>query len=173
MGILAKRADGIPVIGEIGTELGIWVLVATVLAVWSPSPKVAALRVFAFFAAMLVTYYTYSMVLFGFFPTYYFLMWGWVACLSPIAAYVVWHARGNGWVAALCASLPVAVLLAEGYSFYYTFRVPQGFALLSALLLFAILPVKKPQRLRMIPWVAVVLMLFAQLHLTSTLIGGW
>lgn len=172
MGHLAKYADGVSVFGDIGTQLGIWVLVATILAAWSRSPEAAALHVFAFFAAMLMTYYAYSMVLFGFFPRYYFMAWGGFALLSPIAAYVVWYARGNGWTAALCASLPVALLLMEGYSFPYTLNATHGFALFSALLLFVALPAKNLQRLRMIPITAIALFLITQLDLKHFLLAG-
>lgn len=53
LGFLAKRYDSLPIIGEIGTYLGLWVLIATVLVAWSRSPKAAALYVLVFFAAML------------------------------------------------------------------------------------------------------------------------
>lgn len=172
MGLLAKWADGVPVLGGIATELGVWVLAATVLAAWSRSPRAAALHVGAFFAAMLAAYYAYSMVLFGFFPRHYFLAWGGLALLSPIAAYVVWYARGNGWVAALCASAPVALLLTEGYVVLYRPSISRGFALLAAPLLFAALPRNRSQWLRMAPLVALLFLLITQLHITPWLFGG-
>ncbi len=173
MGLVAKGTDGVSVVGDIGTHLGIWVLTATVLAAWSRSPQAAALHVFAFFAGMLGAYYAYSTVLFGFFPRYYLAFWGGVALLSPIAACVAWYARGNGWPAALCASLPVALLLAEGYPFYYTLGIPQGFACLAAALLFVALPAGWAQRLRTIPFVIVEFLLIRQLGLISRLFGGF
>lgn len=173
MGLLAKHTDSVSVLGDIGTHLGIWVLVATVLAAWSRSPQAAALHVFAFFAGLLGAYYAYSAALFGFFPRHYFLFWGGVALLSPIAACAVWYARGDGWLAALCASLPVALLLSEGRAFHYTLAVPQGFACLSALLLWLALPANRAQRLRMIPFVVAVFLLITRLGLTNRLFGGW
>ncbi|MBO3444361.1 hypothetical protein [Clostridium sp. CCUG 7971] len=72
MGVLAKYTDG-TLIGLIGTYLGIWIFIATLISVHSKTPEEAALHVFAFFVAMLLAYYIYSMKLFGFFPSYYFL----------------------------------------------------------------------------------------------------
>ncbi|HOQ97315.1 MAG TPA: DUF6518 family protein [Anaerolineae bacterium] len=172
MGLVAKWADGVPVLGEIATRPGAWVLAATILAAWSRSPRAAALHVLAFFLAMLAAYYAYSMVLFSFFARYYFVAWGGLALLSPIAAYVVWYARGRGWLAALCAAAPVALLLAEGYAFLYTRSMPLGFALLAALVLFVALPADKRQWLRTTPLVAILFLLITQLHLQSLLFGG-
>ena len=96
-GVIAKYSDTVPSNSQMGmffdfissvtTRLGIWVLIATIIAAWSRSPKVAAINVFTFFAGMLLAYYKYSQVLFGFFPTYYFLRWGSIAIASSLAAY--------------------------------------------------------------------------------------
>jgi hypothetical protein len=161
LGFLAKYVDGSD-IGHIGTALGFWILIATIVVSWSRSPKAAALHAFIFFAAMLIVYYIYSMVLFGFFPKYYFIAWGSIALLSPIGGYVVWFSRGIGWLAALCAAFPISLLLVEGYSqVFYALSVPQGFDIFSAVtlglfdifssvLLFIILPKKGLQRLRIL-----------------------
>ncbi len=172
LGFLAKYTDSISIIGDIGTYLGIWILVATILAAWSRSPKAAALHIFCFFIGILSVYYVYSTVLFGFFPKSYFLAWGIFALLSPIGAYIVWYGRGNGWIAALCAALPIVLLLAEGYSFYYTLSVLQGFDLVSAILLFAILPTQKLQRLRVLPFVIIIFFIIWRGNLISVLFGG-
>jgi hypothetical protein len=172
LGIVAKYADSISLIGHIGTRLGVWVLIASILAAWSTSPERAALNVFAFFSGMLISYYTYSMMLFGFFPRYYFMAWGIFALLSPIGAYIVWYARGEGWIAAFCAALPIALLLEQGYNFYYTFSAEAAFDLLSVVLLFIILPAKKLQRLRVLALVAAVFFIIWRLNLVSGIFGG-
>lgn len=73
---------------------------------------------FAFFAGMLLSYYVYSAWVFGFFPTHVFIRWGIIAAASPIAAYLAWFGRGNGWIAAFCAAMPIGLLAAEGYPFF-------------------------------------------------------
>ncbi len=171
LGLLAKYLDGVPLLGLIGTSLGVWVLMATLLAAWSRSPEAAALHVFLFFAAMLSAYYLYSMALFGFFPRYYFLAWGAIALLAPFGAYVVWYARGQGWGAALCAGLPVAVLLAEGYRFYYTLDRAQGLDLLAALGLAAWLGRKSGQWMRILAIGAILGAVIQKLHMLAWLFG--
>lgn len=111
MGLAAKHFDNAPVIGEIGTYLGVWVFAASLIAAFSRTPLHAAVLVPLFFVAMLAAYYLYSMRLFAFFPRREFLYWGGIAAASPAGAWIVWHGRGKGWIAALCASLPVALLL--------------------------------------------------------------
>lgn len=181
MGLFAKYIEDIPHIGHIGgslnilgnilTGIGIWVFFATVISVWSRTPKAGALHVFAFFTGMLLAYYIYSYVIFHFFPTYYFLRWGSIALVSPILAYIVWYGRGNGWLASLCASLPIGLLLATGYSFYYTFSISQGLDLFSAVLLYTVLPTQVGQRLRLIPLITIVFLIITKLNVISIFFG--
>ena len=140
-GFLAKYTDMIPANGTIGglinivssisSRTGIWVFIATIIAAWSRTPKAGAIHVFVFFVGMLLAYYIYSMRLFSFFPTYYFIRWGLIALLSPLAAYLTWFSRGSGWIAALCAALPIGLLVSEGYSFFYTLSPLSGFDLIT------------------------------------------
>ena len=172
LGFLAKYFDNTQIVGEIGTYLGFWVLTAALLSAWSRSPRAAAVHVFVFFAAVLLIYYTYSMILFGFFPRYYFLAWGGIALLSPICGTIVWYARGSGWTAAFCASLPISLLLVEGYSFFYTLSIPRGFDVLAAVFLFVILADKANQRLQILMMTGVVFFVFWKLNVISMLFGG-
>jgi uncharacterized membrane protein YjdF len=66
MGVIAKIADSISIIGEIGTKLGIWVFVATIIAAYSRYPFSAAINVLLFFLSMLFAYYTYGYAVLGF-----------------------------------------------------------------------------------------------------------
>lgn len=169
---MAKRYNSLPIIGEIGTYLGLWVLIATVLAAWSRSPKAAALHVFVFFAAMLTVYYLYAMVLFGFFPRYYFLAWGGIALLSPIAGYIAWYARGTGWMAAICAVFPIALLFVEGYSFFYTGSIPKGLDILAGFFLIIVLSLNNRQRARIFLVSAIVFVIYWRLEILPLLFGA-
>lgn len=76
-GIAAKYIDTVPsngvigsiinVIGNIFSQIEVWVLIATIISSWSKTPISAALNVFMFFFGMILSYYIYSMKLFGFF----------------------------------------------------------------------------------------------------------
>jgi len=181
-GFLAKYADTIPsngtvgslinIISNISSRIGIWIFIATIIAAWSRTPKAASIHVFVFFAGMLLAYYIYSMKLFNFFPTYYFIRWGLIALLSPLAAYVVWFSRGGGWIAVFCAALPIGLLVSEGYSFVYTFSPVSGFDLIAAIILFFILPKSKYQYLKVLIFVIFISVLLRNFDVLSYVIGG-
>ncbi|MGE5672273.1 MAG: hypothetical protein ACM3XM_00085 [Mycobacterium leprae] len=154
LGLIAKYSDTVTgsglvwgLISQITTGLGLWVFLATLIAAWSQSPGLGALKVFAFFVGMLAAYYLYSMQVFGFFPIYHFVRWGGIALASPVAAYIAWYSRRTGWGAALCAALPAGLLLELGYHFVYTLEIALAFDLLAGASLLLVLPSSNRQRL--------------------------
>lgn len=112
------------------------------------------------------------MRLFNFFPTYYFIRWGLIVLLSPLAAYIVWFSRGSGWIAALCAALPIGLLVSEGYNFFYTFSPVSGFDLITAIILFCILPKNKYQCLKVSIFTILTSVFLSKFDLLSYIIGG-
>ncbi|WP_334073857.1 hypothetical protein [Paenibacillus sp. A14] len=103
----------------------------------------------------------------------YFLLWGSIAIVSPIAAYIIWYSRGAGWIAAVCAALPIGALVATGYGFFHAFSVTQRFELVLALLLYVFIPTgQKFQRLRLIPLIVVVCFIFRKFKVISLLLGA-
>lgn len=149
LGLLAKYLDGTN-LGIIGSMLGIWVFIATILAVYSRSPLAGALHVLSFFVCMLIYYYIYSIKFIGFFPKTYFLYWGIIALLSPIGAYIIWYGKGNGLFSAIIASLPISILLWEGYSFFYTLSLYRGFDIILSIILLFIMSSNKKQAIRVV-----------------------
>lgn len=132
LGIISKYADTISLDGsywsilinilkQIRTDLGIWILLASILSIKSKTPFVATLKVFSFFAKMLISYYFYTKILFGFFPTYYFMRWGIIYLISPLLATLVWFSRKEGIIYAFLTSLPISLLVTNGYSFFIPF----------------------------------------------------
>jgi hypothetical protein len=172
-GFLAKYADTvpdniIPGLSDIGTYLGLWILVVTILAVLSPSPSVATVRVLTFLLAMISTYYIYSLMLFGFFSKSYFLIWSFIALCSPIFSIMVWYSRGKGWIAAFNAAFPIGMLLIEGFSFVYVLPlhiIQFVFDLIAAILLLVILPTNQSQRIRILSLSFVIFILIRLIRL--------
>lgn len=108
LGYIAKITDSISMIGEIGTDLGIWVLIVSMIVAFSHTPITAAITAPVFFLSMLASYYLYGHLVLGFFPRAYFTGWLVVSLLSPIGGFIVWFSRGKGWIAAVCAALPIS-----------------------------------------------------------------
>ncbi len=133
LGFIAKYSDTIPSNGftgniwgfirDITTRLGIWVLLAAMMAVWSHNPRMGAMKVFA-------------------------------------------------WIAALCAAMPIGLLVSEGYPFFYTFAIPFGFDILSAIILFLLLPINHKQRLRIFTSAFLIVFILRNSNALSYLFGG-
>lgn len=179
MGFASKYIEGVPhfghigdllnIIGNISTGIGLWVILATIISVYSRSPIVAGIYVFIFFCGLLISYYLYSMKLFGFFPTYYFLRWGGIAICSPVAAYIVWYSRGEGWIAAFCAALPIGLLIEQGSG---SLTIISGFNIIGSIVLLVLLPKQKFQVVRIIPLTIIVVMVLVKTPVISYFLGG-
>ena len=127
LGIVSKYLDTVAVdgswltgflhfLGNLFTRLGIWVLIATLVAAYSKTWRRAAINTFVFFIGMLISYYAYSAFLFGFFPTGYFILWGGIALVSPLLAAVVWKAKNSERLAMFLPALPMGLLLSLSLS---------------------------------------------------------
>ena len=123
LGFIAKMTDSISIIGEIGTEIGIWIFVATLIAAFSHYPLSAAINVFLFFISVLFAYYTYGQLVLGFFPQSYFYGWLIMAFISPIAGIAVWFSKADKVIGSVVTALPVALLFAHGFPVFYTLRL--------------------------------------------------
>ena len=147
LGMIAKMTDSISVIGDIGTELGIWIFLATLIAVYSRYPTTAAVNVLLFFLSMLCAYYIYGQVVLGFYPRAYFIGWLIIALLSPVAGFFVWFSKGSGMVSILIAALPISLLFSLGYPAFYTYDITSILTLLFGAVLTIILSKTTKQRI--------------------------
>ena len=140
LGFVAKMTDSVSIIGEIGTEIGVWIFVATMIAAFSRYPFAAVINVFLFFIFALVAYYLYGNFVLGFFPRSYFYGWLIVALVSPFAGFVIWFSKANNFVGIVISSLPVAFLFAHGFPAFYTHRLSLFLSLIMGLLCCLVLP---------------------------------
>ena len=108
-------------LGNFFSELAIWLLLALLIAVFSPSPLWAALKVFLFFAGMCAAYHACTVLFSGFNPTSYMLLWYAITLLSPLPAALCWYARGDGPVSILLDIDIVAIFFLSCFSigFFY------------------------------------------------------
>ena len=134
LGVLQKWMDGtgssaVPTIlqqldiGNYFGRLAIWILLATIISVYSESPLRAAINTFFFFISMLAGYYLYCNYILGFLPRTYMMMWIVIAFASFFMAYVCWYAKGEGIIAIFISSIIIGVLLAQAFNL----NITQGF----------------------------------------------
>ncbi|RDW19174.1 hypothetical protein CWR48_08985 [Oceanobacillus arenosus] len=124
LGFVAKILDSpmipyeISILSFIGSNWGIWIFIPTLIAVYSYTPRLAAIRVFIFLISMLVSYYTYTILVLGLFPLKYIIFWCILALLSTIPAYIMWFSHANHLISSIIIALPISVIAFEGYKIY-------------------------------------------------------
>ena len=134
LGTLQKWIDGtggsnLPLIlqqldiGNYFGRLAIWILLGTIISVYSESPVRAGINTFVFFISMLAGYYLYCNFVLGFLPKAYMMMWLLFAFASFFMAYFCWYAKGEGIIAILISSVIIGVLLAQTINL----NITQGF----------------------------------------------
>ncbi|MGG3280544.1 DUF6518 family protein [Paenibacillus solani] len=185
LGLAAKLVDtpGVnPIFTSVGDRLGIWIFVASLLSVFSYSPQLAAIRIFAFFGSMLTVYYVYTTFVLHFFPGKAILFWGIVAVVSPVCAYIMWYAHGNGWLANIISALPVTVLLVEGFQLrnaylpihhhYYLIPWLMGIYLLMIVVLLLLLPNNRRKLLSIVPIAIILSIIMVYFNVLGRIFGG-
>ena len=139
LGILSKYLDGMDFdhfgfllsiaarldLGNVLTEMAIWLVMALAIAALSRSPLKAAINVFLFFGGMCISYHICSVILKGFDPGSYMLIWYGITLMSPILGIICWYARGDSLVSIILDIPILAILSCYCFSvgwFYFYFR---------------------------------------------------
>ncbi|SFE03041.1 hypothetical protein SAMN02910327_00153 [Peptostreptococcaceae bacterium pGA-8] len=139
LGIIAKWLDNLALdstiwwhrlfetmdLGNFFSDFAIWLLIALVIAAFSPSALRAAFNVFVFFAGMCVAYHAYTVLFSGFNPSSYMMIWYGVTLLSPILAVLCWYAKGTGTVPVIIDIAIITVFSLSCFAiglFYISFR---------------------------------------------------
>lgn len=139
LGVIAKWLDNLALdstiwwhrliektaLGNFFSDLAVWLLIAVVTAVFSPSALRAALNVFVFFAGMCAAYHIYTAVFSGFNPSSYMMIWYGITLLSPILAALCWYAKGAGTVPVIIDTAIIAVFSLSCFAiglFYISFK---------------------------------------------------
>lgn len=169
LGRLAKTFDNTLVIGDIGTNFGIWIFIATLISVYSSGPVRASINTLAFFLSMLLTYYMTTYFVFHFLPTSYIEIWIVAAFISAFIAMIIWYGKGKGWLSAIISSVPIACLLIEAYPFLYTDKIALFPDFIFALILFIILANTSRQKVMLILIILCDLLAFTFINSTIVL----
>lgn len=116
------------ILGDVFSQVAIWVLLGTVIAIYSPTRLRAALNILPFCLGMLAAYYVTAFLTKS--EALWFVNWEvikyWTvfAFLTPVAAVAAWQTKESGVAAKLigvgivAASVLSSVVLFEGFRLY-------------------------------------------------------
>lgn len=83
-------------LGNIFSQMSIWILFGVIISIYSSSKKQAMLNILPFCLGMLITYYFVAFITKGVYSTSYIIGWTVFALLSPIFAYFTWLSKEKG-----------------------------------------------------------------------------
>lgn len=173
MGWLSKDLAGSGAIGAIISNIGIWVFVSALIAVYSPEAVRAAVHVFIYFVGVITAYYTHLFALGSRVDMGQVLYWVIFAAIGALIGFIVWHSGDKEWLGAACAAVPISLLLAEGYPIYHSLSVSLGFDIVCAIILYILLAPGKNQKLMAMPFIIVFTFALVYFDLFSRIFGGW
>lgn len=90
-------------LGELFSQMAIWILIGTLISIYSPTRKAAMLNIFPFCIAMLITYYATAIITDGVYGWSFIFGWTVFALFSPLMAFLAWTAKCDGAFAKLIA----------------------------------------------------------------------
>ena len=114
--ILWQHILGMLNLRNVFSLLGVWILIAVCISVYSSSPLRASINVFIFFLGMCISYHIYTIVFAGFNPMNYMLIWYGITLISPFMAFVCWYAKGNGIIAFIIKVSIITVMMLCSFS---------------------------------------------------------
>lgn len=82
-------------LGNIFSQLSIWILFGTLIFIYSKNKKRAMLNVFLFCIGMLITYYFTAFITKGVYNSTFIIGWTIFAFCSPLFAYFTWMTKEN------------------------------------------------------------------------------
>ena len=123
-------------LGNIFSQMSVWIFICSALAVYSSTPRRAAVNVFLFCAGMLLTYYLTAEGMHSPYSMTFVYGWSVFSLFSPVLAFFTWYAKGKGAVSRLLTAGIVVVLLVMAVLLFDKIRISDlVFAVLTAAIL--------------------------------------
>jgi hypothetical protein len=120
------------------SRMGIWIFLSVVISVHSKSPIRSAINIFLFFVGMVGSYYLYTVLVAGFSPKSYMIIWMVMTSISPLLAFVCWYGKGKGIIAITISSIIFMFISRQSFAFgfwYFDIRYNLEFLLWIAMIL--------------------------------------
>jgi hypothetical protein len=153
-------------LGNFFSRMGFWLFSGVCIAIFSKTSIRAALNSLLFFVGMVGSYYATTVLIAGFNPRAYMMIWIFITLLSPFLGVVCWYAKGTH-IISICISAVIFMLMTRqvfAFGFWYL-DVRHALELLLWGLTFAVL-FKTPKQIILVATIGILLFLLtAQLHL--------
>ncbi len=130
-------------LGNIFSELAIWILFGVLISINSETKKKAMLNIFPFCIGMLLTYYFVAFIIKGVYSKDYIIGWTIFALFSPMMAYFTWKTKEDGILPKL---ISVAIVLVSILSSIILFDRLRIYDYIIDLILIYVLFFKKVKR---------------------------
>ncbi len=173
MGWVSKDLENGSVVGAIVSNLGIWVFVSALLAVYSQDGFRAALHVFVYLCGVISSYFTHQYLLGGTVTGRTLIYWVIFAAIGALVGFICHNACRKEWLGAACAAVPLSLLAAEAYPIYTGWQMPLFFDVLCAVILYMVMARGKVQKLMVLPFVIVFTFALVYFDVLSRIFGGW
>lgn len=141
LGVLSKMFDIYTTnLGNIFSELSIWILFGVFIVYFSKTRKEAMINVFLFCVGMLISYYLTGEFTHSIYAKTFIIGWSIFSLFSPIFAYFVWFTKRKG---AFGKIISWGILLFTLLASIFLFDGPRWYDILILTLLFYILFIRK------------------------------
>ena len=130
-------------LGNMFSELAIWILLGTIISIYSESKKKAMLNILPFCIGMLITYYVVAALTNGVYSKTFIIGWSIFALLSPVMAYFTWLTKEKGILPKI---ISIGIVLTSILSSIILFDKLRIYDFIIDLILIYILFFKKIQR---------------------------
>ena len=99
------------------SRIGFWIFSGTCVAIYSKSAKQAALNSFLLFAGMVGCYYAYTIMIAGFYPKSYMMIWIAMTAAAPLLGAICWYARGTHIASIIISSIILMMMTRQALNF--------------------------------------------------------
>lgn len=144
LGVISKVLDLYTSnLGNIFSQLSIWILIGTVIAIFSHTKMKAAINVFLFCIGMLITYYVTAELSHSIYGMTFIYGWSAFSLCSPVFAWFTWMTKEKGIFPKI---ISVGILLVTLLASIVIFRGPRIYDLVILLVLAYFLFIHKINR---------------------------
>lgn len=175
LGMLLSWLSGdltqLPIVYGILNNLGIWVVVISLLAYFSSTAFVGGLASLAFIGGSIIATVLRTVIDGGWVVTT--VVSHLLLCImAGLLGFIVWYSREKQWLGALCGSIPVSVLIGEGYPIIYSKSAVLGFDIVAAVFLYIFLLKGRDRKLMALPFILIMVALIIYFDPITRILGG-